>query len=93
MFFLTTIHIKDYTDGVTTTSLERWLTGLNKKRKRNAVVSRDNRVSASAPRQPTQKISILETATGLSMKDDLEKRLVFHRIVQTNLRPDIVCSA
>ena len=43
-----------------------------------------------AQKQPTQKTSILNGATGWNMKVNLHNKLVFTSIVQTNLRPDIV---
>ncbi|KAH3696664.1 hypothetical protein DPMN_084140 [Dreissena polymorpha] len=44
----------------------------------------------TAQKQPTQKTSILNGATGWSMKVYLDNKLVFPSIVRTNLRSDIV---
>ena len=44
----------------------------------------------NAQKQPALKISILDCATQWNMKVDIDKNLVFQRIEQKNLRPDIM---
>ncbi|KAH3868066.1 hypothetical protein DPMN_031202 [Dreissena polymorpha] len=44
----------------------------------------------TARRQPTQKTVILNGAIGWRMKVDLDNKLIFQSIVQTNLRQNIV---
>ncbi|KAH3695772.1 hypothetical protein DPMN_083231 [Dreissena polymorpha] len=64
---------KEDTDGVTTTSSERWLTGLKQKGKGERSSTQRQRLinflkpGETAQSQPTQITSILNSATGSSM--------------------------